>query len=96
MDNILSQRCLLTERTEKTRAMKEREAWEKDLPACRRLLFPLLHACNKGNRRRLHAGKRKTRMVLRSVTGHQIANHGIATLGVNRENRRTIRGLEVS
>ena len=33
-------------------------------PACRRLLFPLLHAekgrpfsaCNKGNRRRLHAG----------------------------------------
>ena len=28
------------------------------LPACRRLLFPLLHACNKGNRRRLHAGKR--------------------------------------
>ena len=24
------------------------------LPACRRLLFPL---CNKGNRRRLHAGK---------------------------------------
>ena len=36
------------------------------LPACRRLLFPLLHAekgrrpfsaCNKGNRRRLHAGK---------------------------------------
>ena len=34
------------------------------LPACRRLLFPLLHAekgrpfsaCNKGNRRRLHAG----------------------------------------
>ena len=35
-----------------------------DLPACRRLLFPLLHAekglfsaCNKGNRRRLHAGK---------------------------------------
>ena len=96
MDNILSQRCLLTERTEKTRAMKEREAWEKDLPVCRRLLFPLLHACNKGNRRRLHAGKRKTRMVLRSVTGHQIANHGIATLGVNRENRRTIIGLEVS
>ena len=35
-------------------------------------------------------------MVLRSVTGHQIANHGIATLGVNRENRRTIRGLETS
>ena len=28
------------------------------LPACRRLLFPLLHACNKGNRRRLHAGNR--------------------------------------
>ena len=35
------------------------------LPACRRLLFPLLHAekgrpfsaCNKGNRRRLHEGK---------------------------------------
>ena len=27
------------------------------LSACRRLLFPLLHACNKGNRRRLHAGK---------------------------------------
>ena len=34
-----------------------------ELPACRRLLFPLLHAekflcsaCNKGNRRRLHAG----------------------------------------
>ena len=27
------------------------------LPACRRLLFPLLHAENKGNRRRLHAGK---------------------------------------
>ena len=41
------------------------------LPACRRLLFPLLHAekvpfpratkeiaaCNKGNGRRLHAGK---------------------------------------
>ena len=27
------------------------------LPACRRLLFPLLHADNKGNRRRLHAGK---------------------------------------
>ena len=27
------------------------------LPACRRLLFPLLPACNKGNRRRLHAGK---------------------------------------
>ena len=27
-----------------------------NLPACRRLLFPLLHACNKGNRRRLHAG----------------------------------------
>ena len=33
------------------------------LPACRRLLFPLLHAekplsaCNKGNRRRLHVGK---------------------------------------
>ena len=34
------------------------------LPACRRLLFRLLHAengpfsaCNKGNRRRLHAGK---------------------------------------
>ena len=26
------------------------------LPACRLLLFPLLHACNKGNRRRLHAG----------------------------------------
>ena len=61
MDNILSQRCLLTERTEKTRAMKEREAWEKDLPACRRLLFPLLPACNKGNRRRLHAGNRSIR-----------------------------------
>ena len=29
MDNILSQRCLLTERTEKTRAIKEREAREK-------------------------------------------------------------------
>ena len=28
------------------------------LPACRRLLFPLLHACNKGNRKRLRAGKR--------------------------------------
>ena len=28
----------------------------RGLPACRRLLFPLLHACNKGNRRRLHAG----------------------------------------
>ena len=28
---------------------------------------------------------RKTRMVLRSVTGHQIANHGIATLAVNRK-----------
>ena len=27
------------------------------LPACRRLLFPLLHADNKGNRRCLHAGK---------------------------------------
>ena len=27
------------------------------LPGCRRLLFPLLHAYNKGNRRRLHAGK---------------------------------------
>ena len=27
------------------------------MPACRRLLFPLLHACNKGNRRRVHAGK---------------------------------------
>ena len=27
------------------------------LPACRRILFPLLHACNKGNRRRLYAGK---------------------------------------
>ena len=27
------------------------------LPACRRLPFPLLHASNKGNRRRLHAGK---------------------------------------
>ena len=27
------------------------------LPACRRLLCPLLHACNKGNKRRLHAGK---------------------------------------
>ena len=27
------------------------------LPACRRLLFPLLHACNKENRRRLLAGK---------------------------------------
>ena len=27
------------------------------LPACRRLLFPSLHACNKGNTRRLHAGK---------------------------------------
>ena len=26
------------------------------LPACRRLLFPLLPTCNKGNRRRLHAG----------------------------------------
>ena len=26
------------------------------LPACRRLLFPLLHAEKKGNRRRLHAG----------------------------------------
>ena len=25
------------------------------LPGCRRLLFPLLHAYNKGNRRRLHA-----------------------------------------
>ena len=32
-----------------------------DLPACRRLLFPLLHACNKGNRRRLHAGNRSIR-----------------------------------
>ena len=37
------------------------------LPACRRLLFPLLHAekgpfssCNKGNRRRLHAGNMHT------------------------------------
>ena len=29
----------------------------EQLPACRLLLFPLLHACNKGNRRRLHAGK---------------------------------------
>ena len=27
------------------------------LPACRRLPFPLCSACNKGNRRRLHAGK---------------------------------------
>ena len=27
-----------------------------NLPACRRLLFPLLHAGNKGNGRRLHAG----------------------------------------
>ena len=37
-----------------------------NLPTCRRLLFPLLHAergfsaCNKGNRRRLHAGKWST------------------------------------
>ena len=30
-----------------------------DLPACRRLLFPLLHA-DKGNRRRLRAGKGMT------------------------------------
>ena len=30
------------------------------LPACRRLLFPLFHACNKGNRRRLHAGNSYT------------------------------------
>ena len=30
------------------------------LPACRRLLFPLMHACNKGSRRRLHAGKLST------------------------------------
>ena len=36
---------------------KERELADSKLPACRRLLFPLLHACNKGNRRRLHAGK---------------------------------------
>ena len=34
--------------------------WSVYLPACRRLLFPLLHACNKGNRRRLHAGKAST------------------------------------
>ena len=37
----------------------------RSLPACRRLLFPLLHApfsaCNKGNRRRLHAGKLEAR-----------------------------------
>ena len=32
----------------------------KKLPACRRLLFPLLHACNKGNRRRLHEGNQKS------------------------------------
>ena len=32
----------------------------KKLPACRRLLFPLLHACNKGNRRCLHAGNQKS------------------------------------
>ena len=31
----------------------------KKLPSCRRLLFPLLHACNKGNRRRLHEGNQK-------------------------------------
>ena len=30
---------------------------DERLPACRRLLFPLLHECNKGNRRRLGAGK---------------------------------------
>ena len=34
------------------------------MPACRRLLFPLLHACNKGNRRRLHAGKGGSGLVL--------------------------------
>ena len=34
------------------------------LPACRRLLFPLLHAENKGNRRRLHAGKQMPRLNL--------------------------------
>ena len=32
----------------------------KQLPSCRRLLFPLLHACNKGNRRRLHEGNQKS------------------------------------
>ena len=32
----------------------------KKLPSCRRLLFPLLHACNKGNRRRLHEGNQKS------------------------------------
>ena len=30
--------------------------WHLSLPACRRLVFPFLPACNKGNRRRLHAG----------------------------------------
>ena len=48
-----------------TRPPKFISAPLKALPACRRLLFPLLHAvkgrrpfsaCNKGNRRRLHAG----------------------------------------
>ena len=42
------------------------------LPACRRLLFPLLHACNKGNRRRLHAGK--------SPFGSQRFEHGLILL----------------
>ena len=45
------------------RQVNQRRAYH--LPACRRLLFPLLHAekgrpfsaCNKGNRRRLHASK---------------------------------------
>jgi len=36
------------------------------LPACRCLLFPLLHACNKGNRGRLHAGNAFPGMFLKS------------------------------
>ena len=70
----------------------------RDLPACRRLLFPLLHvekgrllnavanrvpasrpfsACNKGNRRRLHAGKWETRSSYFSPINDRYSKYGL-------------------
>ena len=45
------------------------------LPACRRLLFPF-SACNKGNRRRLHAGNMATDIFLHAANVSKVAEGG--------------------
>ena len=83
-----------------TRVFLARPVLSCALPACRRLLFPLLHAekGNKGNRRRLHAGNLAPRYYLHAPAtqaillpsvrqrSHDPCGDEIGILGSNRVN----------